>query len=53
MLAACLSHTNESGAVSYLETDRLVNVAFYEGFGFQTVAELTVLGVPNWLMRRT
>lgn len=52
MLAACLSHTDESGAVSYLETDRLVNVAFYEGFGFQTVTQITVLDVPNWLMRR-
>ena len=52
MLAACLAHTDASGAVSYLETDRPVNVAFYEGFGFCTVAQLTVLGVPNWLMRR-
>jgi ribosomal protein S18 acetylase RimI-like enzyme len=56
MLAACLAHTDThrdaSGAVAYLETDRSVNVAFYEGFGFQTVTQITVLGVPNWLMRR-
>ena len=53
MLATCLAHIDASGAVSYLETDRPVNVAFYEDFGFRTVAQLTVLGVPNWLMLRS
>ncbi|HSG00037.1 MAG TPA: GNAT family N-acetyltransferase [Vicinamibacterales bacterium] len=40
-------------ATAYLETDRLENVPFYERFGFQVVADGTVLGVPNWFMIRT
>jgi ribosomal protein S18 acetylase RimI-like enzyme len=39
-------------AVGYLETDKAVNVAFYERFGFETVAETPVLDTPNWFMRR-
>ena len=36
----------------YLETDKLSNVRFYEGFGFETVDSALVLGVPNWFMKR-
>jgi ribosomal protein S18 acetylase RimI-like enzyme len=39
-------------AVGYLETDKTTNVAFYEKFGFETVAEAPVLDIPNWFMRR-
>jgi len=39
-------------ATAYLETDRRENVPFYERFGFQLVADGTVLGVPNWFMIR-
>jgi predicted N-acetyltransferase YhbS len=39
-------------AVGYLETDKAQNVAFYEKFGFRTIAEAPVLGTPNWFMRR-
>ena len=39
-------------AVAYLETDKLQNVMFYERFGFETIDERVVLGVPNWFMRR-
>ena len=42
-----------AGDVAYLETDKDVNVGFYERFGFETVAEGPVLGVPNWFMRRS
>jgi len=38
--------------VGYLETDKRVNVRFYERFGFEVVAEEPVIGVPNWFMRR-
>jgi ribosomal protein S18 acetylase RimI-like enzyme len=41
--------TAETG---YLETDRSANVRFYERFGFALVAEISVLGVQNFLMRR-
>jgi ribosomal protein S18 acetylase RimI-like enzyme len=36
----------------YLETDRPENVGFYARFGFEVVAEIPVLGVPNFLMKR-
>ena len=39
-------------AVAYLETDKPQNVVFYERFGFETLDERVVLGVPNWFMRR-
>jgi len=38
---------------AYLETDKQINVRFYERFGFEVVGEQTVLGVPNWFMQRT
>jgi hypothetical protein len=38
--------------VGYLETDKAVNVTFYERFGFVTIASASVLNVPNWFMRR-
>lgn len=43
---------DESGSVGYLETDKEINVGFYERFGYETVAEAPVIGVPNWFMRR-
>ena len=43
---------DERNAVAYLETDKDVNVRFYNRFGFETIAEATVLGVPNWFMKR-
>jgi GNAT superfamily N-acetyltransferase len=39
--------------VGYLETDKAVNVGFYERFGFEVIGEEAVLGVRNWFMRRT
>jgi len=39
-------------AVGYLETDTAKNVAFYQKFGFEIVAEAAVLDTPNWFMRR-
>jgi ribosomal protein S18 acetylase RimI-like enzyme len=40
------------GEDAYLETDKPVNVKFYERFGFGVVGEEEVLGVPNWFMLR-
>jgi predicted N-acetyltransferase YhbS len=37
----------------YLETDKPGNVVFYGKFGYEPVAEATVIGVPNWFMRRS
>jgi ribosomal protein S18 acetylase RimI-like enzyme len=38
--------------MAFLETDRPENVRFFERFGFVTVDEAPVIGVPNWFMRR-
>jgi predicted N-acetyltransferase YhbS len=41
-----------SGKAGYLETDRPENVVFYQRFEFETWREISVLGVPNFLMER-
>jgi ribosomal protein S18 acetylase RimI-like enzyme len=38
---------------AYLETDKEINVRFYERFGFRVIGEESVLGVNNYFMRRT
>jgi len=43
---------DDPGVVGYLETDKDVNVSFYEHHGFVVVREQDVIGVPNWFMRR-
>lgn len=53
MLGAFCRRMDEGPWVSYLETDKPENVAFYEPFGFQVVGDQLVLGVPNWFMVRT
>ena len=37
---------------AYLETDKPINVRFYERFGFRVVGEADVLGVKNYFMIR-
>jgi len=37
----------------YLETDKPANLPFYERFGFRTIQSASVLGTPNWFMKRT
>ncbi len=41
-----------AGEDAYLETDKPINVRFYERFGFEVVGEEEVIGVPNWFMLR-
>ncbi|WP_336713142.1 GNAT family N-acetyltransferase [Arthrobacter sp. USHLN218] len=43
---------DETQQASYLETDKPANVRFYDRFGFRTIGQAQVLGVPNWFMRR-
>jgi ribosomal protein S18 acetylase RimI-like enzyme len=46
------SRMDAAGEDAYLETDKAINVRFYEKFGFEVVAEREVLGIPNWFMLR-
>jgi len=46
------TRVDEQGELVYLETDKPGNVAFYERFAFRTVAEVDLIGVPYWVMRR-
>ena len=43
---------DQTGRPGYLETDRPENVAFYRRFGFETTQQTSILGVPNFFMRR-
>lgn len=38
---------------AYLETDKEINIRFYERFGFRVIGEGNVLGVNNYFMHRT
>jgi len=53
LLEAFCTRVDQDAAVAYLETDKAENVGFYARFGFETVAEADVIGVPNWFMRRS
>lgn len=52
MLRAFLQIVDADGSAAYLETDRAINVPFYEKFGFEVVDEEDVLGQRNWYMWR-
>jgi len=53
LLEAFCTRVDQDAAVAYLETDKAENVGFYARFGFETVADADVIGVPNWFMRRS
>lgn len=52
LMRAFCARMDAAGETSYLETDKPINVAFYERFGFEVISEQDVLGVPNWFMSR-
>jgi ribosomal protein S18 acetylase RimI-like enzyme len=52
MMAEYCARIDRTRTAGYLETDKLVNVAFYEKFGFKTIGETKILKIPNWFMRR-
>lgn len=52
LLAAYTTVLDRNRLGGYLETDKKVNVEFYERFGFEVVDRADVLGVPNWFMVR-
>jgi ribosomal protein S18 acetylase RimI-like enzyme len=52
MLAVHAEDLDLQKLTGWLETDKDVNVRFYQRFGYEVVEEAEVLGVPNWFMRR-
>ena len=52
LMAEHARRLDEADRVGYLETDKEVNVGFYERFGYEVVEEGDVIGVPNWYMLR-
>lgn len=52
LMSVFRARMDAAGEDAYLETDRKINVLFYERFGFEIVAEENVLGTPNWFMTR-
>jgi ribosomal protein S18 acetylase RimI-like enzyme len=52
LMTACCNHLDVAGGVAWLETDKEINVRFYQKFGFEVVTEQEVLGVRNWFMSR-
>lgn len=52
LLTACGNHLDVAGGVGWLETDKEMNVRFYQKFGFEVAHEQEVLGVRNWFMIR-
>ena len=52
LMRAFCEKMDAAGEEAYLETDKEINVRFYEKFGFEVVGEEEVLGVPNWFMTR-
>jgi ribosomal protein S18 acetylase RimI-like enzyme len=52
LMQAFCAKMDATGEVAYLETDKDVNVRFYERFGFEVVNQEEVLSVTNWFMIR-
>jgi predicted N-acetyltransferase YhbS len=52
LMRALCRRMDAAGEEAYLETDKEINVRFYERFGFEVVGEEDVLGVPGWIMLR-
>lgn len=52
ILAEHCKRLDAAGQISYLETDREINVSFYKRCGFTVLGRDSVLGVPCWYMAR-
>jgi ribosomal protein S18 acetylase RimI-like enzyme len=52
ILGAYCRRLDEANLTGYLETETEDNVRLYMRFGFKVIAEQSVIGVPNWFMRR-
>ena len=52
LLADYCDRLDQTGMLSYLETDKPENVRLYERFGYKVTAEADVIGVTSWFMTR-
>jgi ribosomal protein S18 acetylase RimI-like enzyme len=52
LMGVFCARMDAAGEDAYLETDKQINVTFYERFGFEVVGEEEVLSVSNWFMLR-
>jgi len=52
LMRAFCQRMDDAAEDAYLETDKEINVRFYERFGFGVTGEQEVLGVRNWYMYR-
>jgi ribosomal protein S18 acetylase RimI-like enzyme len=52
MLAVQAEDLDMQRLTGWLETDKDVNVRFYQRFGYEVVEQADVLDTPNWFMRR-
>jgi len=52
LLRSWLEHVDARAGDVYLETDRELNVSWYQREGFGVLSSIQVLGVPVWCMRR-
>ena len=52
LLTAFRDLVDANHGLAYLETDKSINVPFYQRFGFEVTTESPILGVPCWFMVR-
>ena len=52
LLTALLEHADREALPTYLETDRAINVRFYESQGFRVQEQIHLLDVAVWCMQR-
>jgi ribosomal protein S18 acetylase RimI-like enzyme len=52
MVSHFIDLLDSTGSSGYVETDRDVNVAFYESFEFKVMDKEPILNVPNWYLWR-
>ena len=52
LLADYCDSMDQTGMLSYLETDKPENVRLYERFGYTVAAEADVIGIASWFMTR-
>jgi ribosomal protein S18 acetylase RimI-like enzyme len=52
LMQAFCARMDAVGEDAYLETDKEINVRFYERFGFEVISQEEVLGTRNWFMLR-